>query len=248
MALRRFRSDLHIHSCLSPCGELSNFPRQIVERALAEGLQIIALCDHNSAENAPGILRAARGTGLKVFPGMELTTEEEVHILGVFPVLEDLLPLQKRVFRALPRLPTRKRFAQDQAIIDENDEVLGFSPHALFAPTRLSAAVVVDGIHRGGGLAIAAHIDRGAFSLISQLGFIPDDLDLDALEVSPRMTNAEARTAFRPPPHLPLVRFSDAHQPAEIGRTATDFILAAPTFAEVRMAFRGLRGRRIVEP
>jgi hypothetical protein len=97
-------------------------------------------------------------------------------------------------------------------------------------------------------LAIASHIDRGAFSVFSQLGFIPDDLDFDALEVSPLMTIAEARTAFRPPAHFPLVRFSDAHRPADIGQAATELILAAPTFAEVRLAFEGRKGRRIGRP
>ncbi len=248
MELRHFRADLHIHSCLSPCGELSNYPRKIVERALAEGLRIIAICDHNSAENAQAVLRAARGTGLKVFPGMELTSEEEVHTLGVFPTMNDLLPLQERIFRELPELPARNRLIQDQVIVNENDEVMGFSPHALFAATRLSVYEIVDGIHRSGGLAVASHIDRGAFSIFSQLGFIPDDLDFDALEVSPLMTIAEARTAFQPPAHFPLVRFSDAHQPSEIGQAATDLVLAAPTFAEVRMAFDGQKGRRIGEP
>jgi predicted metal-dependent phosphoesterase TrpH len=248
MELRHFRADLHIHSCLSPCGELSNYPRKIVERALAEGLRIIAVCDHNSAENAQAVLRAARGTGLKVFPGMELTSEEEVHTLGVFPNMDDLLPFQERIFRELPKLPAGKKIIQDQVIVNENDEVLGFSPHALFAATKLSVYELVDGIHRCGGLAIASHIDRGAFSIFSQLGFIPDDLDFDALEVSPLMTIAKARTAFKLPTHFPLVRFSDAHQPAEIGQVATELILAAPTFAEIRTAFDGRNGRRICEP
>jgi len=248
MELRHFRADLHIHSCLSPCGELSNYPRKIVERALAAGLRIIAICDHNSAENARAVVRAARGTGLAVFPGMELTSEEEVHTLGLFPTMNHLLPLQERVFRGLPKLPARKRLTQDQVIVNENDEVLGFSPHSLFAATRLSVHEIVTGIHQCGGLAVASHIDRGAFSIFSQLGFIPDDLDFDALEVSPLMTIAEARAAFKPPAHFPLVRFSDAHQPAEIGQAATDLILAGPAFAEVRMAFDGRNGRRICEP
>ena len=248
MGFRHFRADLHIHSCLSPCGELSNYPRKIVERALAEKLRIIAICDHNSAENAQAVLRAARGTGLKVFPGMELTSEEEVHTLGVFPTMDNLLPLQKRVFKELPELPARKQLTPNQVIVNENDEVLGFSPHPLFAATRLSVYEIVSLIHRCGGLAVASHIDRGAFSIFSQLGFIPDGLEFDALEVSPLMTIAAARRAFKLPPHFPLVRFSDAHQPAEIGQAATDLVLAAPTFAEIRMAFDGRKGRRICEP
>jgi len=245
MELRRFRADLHIHTCLSPCGELTIYPRKIVERALDEGLDIIAVSDHNTAENAAAALLAAEGTGLTVLPGIELTSEEEVHILGLFETMDDILPLQEEVFRKLPEVPTIGSFVKDQVIVNKDDEVTGFSPHCLMAATQLDVHEIVELIHQRGGLAIASHIDRGAFSIISQLGFIPSDLELDALEISPLMTIPEARAAYESYAHLPLVRFSDAHQPEEIGRASTDFLLAAPVFEEIRMAFQKTNGRRI---
>jgi PHP family Zn ribbon phosphoesterase len=248
MAQRRFRADLHIHSCLSPCGELSNSPRAIVERALAVGLDIIALTDHNTAENAEAALRAAAGTGLTVLPGMEVTSEEEVHILGLFPTMDDIRPAQQEVARHLPKIPAKKSFVRDQVIVDEHDEVTGFNRQCLFAATGMDVYAVIALIHQGNGLAIASHIDKDAFSLISQLGFIPPDLELDALEVSPFMTVDKARAMFKPKAALPVVRFSDAHQPGDIGRTFTDLLIAAPSFEEVRMAFRAEKGRRVVVP
>jgi 3',5'-nucleoside bisphosphate phosphatase len=248
MDLRQFRADLHVHTCLSPCGELTIFPRRIVELALGLGLDMVAVTDHNSAENADAVLRAAKGTGLAAFPGMEITSEEEVHILGIFRDMADILPLQANVFRALPEPPVKDRFREDQVIVDEEDAVVGFSPHFLMGAARLTVHEVVRLVHRGGGLAIASHIDREAFGIISQLGFVPGGLALDALEVSPLMEISEARAAFPSSAGFPLVRFSDAHRPEEIGRAVTEFILAAPTLDEIRMALKGIGGRRICPP
>jgi len=248
MALRRFRADLHIHTCLSPCGELEIYPRRIVERALEAGLDIVAVTDHNTAENTAATVRAAEGTRLTVLPGMEIASAEEVHILGLFETLDDILPVQDEVFRGLPDTPPRAPFIKDQVIVDAEDGVTGFSPHFLMAATRLDVREVVDLIHGHGGLAIASHIDRPAFSIISQLGFVPPDLELDALEVSPLMTFSEAREGLVPGSRLPLVRFSDAHKPEEVGRASTAFRLAAPRLEEIRKALRNADGRRVCKP
>ncbi len=245
MALRRFRVDLHIHSCVSPCGELTIYPRKIVEQALEAGLDIIAISDHNTAENAAATLLAAQGTGLTVLPGMEITSEEEVHILGLFEKMEDILPVQEEVFRKLPPLPSRDSSRKDQVIVNQDDEVTGFSSHGLMGAAQLNVQEVVELIHRHGGLAVASHIDREAFSLISQLGFVPPGLELDALEVSPLMTIREARLVYAAQTRIPLVRFSDAHRPEEIGRASTDFLLASPVLPEIRMALHRIKGRRV---
>jgi PHP family Zn ribbon phosphoesterase len=246
MALRRHRSDLHIHTCLSPCGELAMSPRAVVDRALAVGLDIIAITDHNTIENTAAVIQAARGTGLAVLPGIEMTTAEEVHILGIFDPGTELGPFQTTVYRNLPDVPAKKKFVKDQVIVDAEDYVTGFSPRCLLGATRFSVQEAVDIIHRHGGLAIACHVDRESFSIVSQLGFIPPGLPLDAVEVSPRLTVDEARRAFGPFGPLPLVRFSDAHKPEEIGCVTTDLLVASPDFSEIRKAFAGQDGRGLV--
>jgi PHP family Zn ribbon phosphoesterase len=248
MELRRLRADLHIHTCLSPCGELAMSPRAVVDRAREVGLDLIAVTDHNTTENAAAVIRAAGAarTGPAVLAGIELTTVEEVHLLGLFDPGAELGPFQAAVFRNLPDVPSKKKFIKDQVIVDADDYVTGFSPRCLFGATRFSVHEAVDLIHGHGGLAVACHVDRESFSIVSQLGFIPPGLPLDAVEVSPRLTIAEARQAFGPFDPLPMVRFSDAHNPEEIGRATTDFLVASPDLGELRKALSGQDGRRIV--
>ncbi|MGZ4886392.1 MAG: PHP domain-containing protein [Candidatus Aminicenantales bacterium] len=245
MALRRFKADLHIHTCLSPCGELTMYPRGLVGKALEKGLDIIAVTDHNATENAAAVGEAAAGTRLTVLPGLEMTTEEEAHILGLFDPGTDLGPLLAAVYRNLPDIPARRSFIKDQVIVDAEDGVTGFNPHCLIGATRFTVYEAVGLIHEHGGMAVASHIDREAFSLISQLGFIPPDLALDAIEVSPLLSFAEAREAFGALTSLPLLRFSDAHRPEEVGRATMDFLLAEPRLEEIRKALAGRDGREV---
>ncbi|HSA95674.1 MAG TPA: PHP domain-containing protein [Acidobacteriota bacterium] len=246
MALRRLRADLHIHTCLSPCGELSMSPRAVVARAREAGLDLIAVTDHNTTENAAAVIEAAAGSGLAVLPGIELATAEEVHLLGLFEAGPDLGPFQEAVYRNLPDVPAKMKFVEDQVLVDAEDYVRGFCPRCLFGATGFGVREAVGLIHGAGGLAVACHVDRESFSIVSQLGFVPPGLGLEAVEVSPRMTEAEARAAFGPLEGLPIVRFSDAHKPEEIGAAATDFLVEGPSLAEIRRALAGEGGRRVL--
>lgn len=242
--LRRFRADFHIHTCLSPCAELDLYPRRIVERAREAGLDMIAVTDHNAAANAGAVIRAAAGTGLTVFPGLEISSEEDVHILGVFETMEAMGPLLEAVSGLGAAAGSATDFSQDQVLVDEHDEVTGFHPAFLSGSVPLPVFEIVELIRAGSGLAIAAHFDRPAFGLVSQLGFVPPGLRLDALET---FGQTPAAGEMRASP-LPRLAFSDAHAAREIGRRSTDFWLAAPSLAEIRLALAGQAGRRILEP
>jgi 3',5'-nucleoside bisphosphate phosphatase len=247
MSPRPFRADLHLHTCLSPCGDLGIYPRSLVARAIEIGLDIVAVTDHNSAGNAAATVRAARGTGLKVLPGLEIASAEEAHVLGLFATVKDALAVQAEVYRGLPRAPASATVVREQVVVDAKDGITGFCRRVLMAAARLEVKAVVELIHGRGGLAIAAHIDRPSFSIVSQLGFIPPGLGLDAVEVS-----SSAPDAGGPPPGPgpvpPRVRFSDAHATEEIGRSSTTFLLEAASLAEIAKALRGEDGRRILEP
>ena len=51
--------DLHIHSCLSPCGDDDMTPANITGLAALIGLDVIAVTDHNSCKNCPAVMKAA---------------------------------------------------------------------------------------------------------------------------------------------------------------------------------------------
>ncbi len=241
--LRRYQADLHVHTCLSPCADVKMSPLAIVKRAQTIGVDILGICDHNSAENAPAALEAARRHGVSVLPGMEVTSAEEVHILALFDAPEPARELQETVYRHLPGENDEETFGM-QVVANADDEVLGFNQRLLIGATTLRVEEIVEAILSLGGLTIAAHIDRESFSLIGQLGFVPDDLPLDALEISPGISHDEAVRRYAP--SLPLVQSSDAHKVEEIGRCRTGFLVEEASIEEIRKALEEKEGRRIV--
>ncbi len=245
--LRTYKLDLHIHTVLSPCTDIAEMtPRAIVRAALDKGLDMIAICDHNSARNTAAVGRAAKSTPLTVIPGMEVTSSEEVHIVGLFPTDEAAQSLQEEVYARLPGLNDEEAFGY-QAVVDEEDMVEDLDQRLLIGATTLDSHKVVSIIHRLGGLAVAAHIDRQSFGIFSQLGFIPDDLELDALEISRRTDYETARAKYAQCRGYSLIRSSDAHSLEDVGTVWSTAGMAAPTFGELRKALTGEQGRAIIE-
>ena len=242
-------------------------PSAIVKTASEKRLNIIAITDHNSAENVIAAKKAAESTGLTVLAGMEVTTNEEVHILAIFDDIEDVLKLQDVVYENLlhiennspdliipPRPPLTKGGWDlkggiggfNQVVVNEKNEVLSFNNRLLIAATQLTAYSVVDTIHSLGGLAIASHIDREVFGIISHLGFIPPDLKLDALEISPNISLEKAKEIFKEYSHIPWITSSDAHHLNDIGSVSTGLLMHDSTFEELCMAIKGVDGRKVI--
>ena len=243
---RVYRCNLHMHTCLSPCAELDMHPSSIVRESVARGLDVIAVCDHNASENVQYVLKAAIGTGLVIIPGMELCTREEVHLVAIFEHLEELERLQETVYENLAGVNDEDAFGI-QAIVNEAGEVEGFNEHLLIGATGLSLNKAVDLIHSMGGLAIASHIDRTAFGLIGQLGFVPPDVSFDALEVSANLGIAQARQRYPELRGYQFITSSDAHFVGDIGRASTRMLLEGPSFPEIRLALGRQMGRYVLE-
>lgn len=244
--LRLFKTDLHIHTCLSPCAELEMTPKAIVRQAKIKGLDIIGISDHNSAENVIATKNIGEKDGLVVIGGMEVTSREEVHILAFFATDEQLLKFQDIVYDNLMPGINHPEVFGEQVVVNEIDEIKGFNQRLLIGATRLSISELVDKIHLFEGIAVASHVDREGFGIIRQLGFVPVDLMLDGLEVSGRVSDNDACERFSAKNRFPIIRGSDSHELKDIGNCMTNFLMNEPSFEEIQMALKGEEGRRIV--
>lgn len=244
--LRVLRCDLHIHTCLSPCADLDIFPRALIEKSIAEKLDVIAVCDHNATENVEYVLSLAKGRPIKVLPGMEISSLEEVHVLALFDDLGNLLKLQSTVYEHLPG-KNREDIFGPQIIVNDRDEVEGTNDRLLIGATDLPLDHIVNLIHSLGGLAVASHIDRPSYSVLSQLGFIDPETPFDALEISTATSIKKARARYPELSAHTLIKSSDAHSVRDIGRGFTTMILQTASVYELKLAFERRDGRYVEE-
>jgi 3',5'-nucleoside bisphosphate phosphatase len=240
--LTDYVAELHTHTVLSPCAAIEMIPPLIVRAALSRGIRLLAITDHNASANVAAVQEAALGTGLTVLPGMEVHTREEVHLLCLFDTLAQVAAWQAQVDAALPDLPNQIEFWGEQFVVDATGDFLQREPRLLLTAAQLSLECAVARVLALGGLAIPAHVDRAAFGLLTQLGFVPPGLPVLALEISRWLTPAAALQRYPQLAGFVLIQNGDAHHLHEIGG-ATVLRLAASTVAEIGLALRGEGGR-----
>lgn len=214
-----FRGDIHIHSCLSPCGSLEMSPSAIVREGLAKGLDLIALTDHNSGRNLPPFGKLCREAGIGALFGLEVTSIEEVHVLCLFGEVQQGVEFGRYIESLLPSIPNAPDLLGDQVYVDTEEYIQGEVEISLLQAAEISLDELLRVVKEWRGLFIPAHIDRPSWSLTSQLGFIPT-MEYDALE---RISIPEPE---EPPAFAPWIRNSDAHQPGEMGKRS--FFFEAP--------------------
>jgi predicted metal-dependent phosphoesterase TrpH len=243
-----FKADLHVHTVLSPCGDLEMSPVHIVERAREQGLDIIGITDHNSGLQCRVVRQVGLDYGLSVLCGMEVNTREEVHCLAFFDSPDPLEEFGQLIYERLADFPNQPEKFGYQALVDRQEQILDQPEKLLISAVDMSIEETERRVHEMGGLFIPAHIDRMRNGIIAQLGFIPPGLNCDALEIS-RHTTREA--ILRQQPYLkdyPFVQSSDAHFVKDIGSAYTLFELEKPDLEDIGMALKGQGGRKIVAP
>lgn len=243
--MQYFKADLHIHTLLSPCGDLDASPINIVESAVKAGLQIIGITDHNTTRHCRLIAKLAKKHGIYVLCGAEVTTLEEAHCLCFFPGFAELDLFQEYLDQHLPDFPNNADKFGYQVQVDEAEQIVYEEQRLLISAIAQDLEQIEKKVHSLGGLFIPAHINRQTYSIISQLGFVPDDLQYDALEIS-RHTTQEKFTSQNP--YLSgktFIQSSDAHFVRDIGTVTSNFWLEACSFGEIKLALHNENGRKV---
>ncbi len=217
----RFKADLHIHTCLSPCGDLDMSPRNIVQSAMQEGLDMIAITDHNSTRNVQTCVEIGKKTGLFVIPGCEVNTQEEVHCLCYFPDVMALNEFQRYLDEKMLDIKNDPALFGYQVAVDENDVIVYEENRSLFTGIQDDIESVQQKVHSLNGVFAPAHIDRPKNGIYGQLGFIPFDLKYDALEISRRIQPEDFLKLHPEIANDFILRGSDAHYLHDIASVHT---------------------------
>lgn len=209
--LKWYGIDLHIHTVLSPCGDWSMTPREIVEKARMEKIDVLAITDHNIVENYPSVKYWGDKMGIFILPGIEIQSREEAHILGIFKDYLSALNFQRELWKYLPNLKNNENLFGIQVVVNDKEEVERVEEKLLATSVSLSIEEILNKVREMEGISILAHIDRPIYSVISTLGFIPESLNYDIIEFSRR---GDPIKFFKEHPKLknkPYIISSDAH-------------------------------------
>lgn len=243
--MQSFKADLHIHTVLSPCGDLEMSPSNIILRAKDLGLDCLGITDHNCTLHAKIAKRLGKEQGVFVIMGAEVTSKEEAHCLCFFEKDEELDEFQIWLDEKLPKIELDEDKFGYQLVVNEEEEIIDQKPYLLINAIDADLDEIYTKVHSLNGIFIPAHVNKGANSLTSQLGFIPPDIKADALEISSHVskTNFIRKNAYLK--KFQFIQSSDAHLIDGLGNTYCNLIMKELSFEEFRKAIRGEDGRYI---
>ena len=175
--------DFHIHSDLSPCGDGDMTPNNIVNMAYIKGLNMIAVTDHNTIENYKAVHKAAQELGILVIPGIEINTKEEVHVLSYFRSYESAKAVSDLIYESLPNIPNKSDIFGEQNIYNEHDEVVGKLDKLLISASKYTLGEIYTIVKKHNGVIVPAHINKKSNGILGVLGFFPEDIKFDFIEL-----------------------------------------------------------------
>ncbi|MEE4199019.1 MAG: PHP domain-containing protein [Bacteroidales bacterium] len=244
--MKLFKADLHTHTVLSPCGDLEMSPLNIILKAKEKGIDILGITDHNSTKNCKVLEEVAEEYDLFILKGTEVNTREEAHCLAFFESDDELSDFQQYIDEHLPNIKNDIKKFGYQVVVDKDENILEHVDRLLISALDVSIEQIEKKVHELHGIFIPAHIDRSRYSIISQLGFVPGDLNFDALELSKFVSGNDFVRNNGYLADYPLIQSSDAHFLENIGDCTTGFYLQNRSFDEVRQAFKKENNRKII--
>jgi 3',5'-nucleoside bisphosphate phosphatase len=245
LKVKTFKADLHIHTVLSPCADLTMSPSQIIACALRRNLDLIAITDHNSTLHCKLTRKLGRKAGIEVLYGAEINTREELHCLVFFEDDDILDSFQTYIEEHITRVHNNPQLLGYQVLVDENELITGEVDYSLHAALDIGIDQLAEKVHSLGGLVMPSHIDRPRNSLTSQLGMVPAGLRCEAYELSKSTSRKDFQIHHPEVSGLIFVRNSDAHFPDQIGEKITMYVMEEPCLGEIQKALAGMEGRYI---
>lgn len=243
--MRWIKADLHVHSVLSPCGDLKMSPQMVMQRAKEEEIDLIAITDHNTTANCAAYHEAARQARIHFLYGMEVQTAEEIHVVTLFNYGKAADAFAKVIYDSLLPVANDPDYFGDQVVVDADANIVRIEEKALINSSMMTLDEVIAEAHEYGAFVFPAHVDAGSFSIIGQLGMIPPGIDIDCCGITAKADAGNLRSLFPQLADHAMIRNSDAHYLEDIGSGYTEFYIDEPTVEELRKACNGQFGRKI---
>jgi 3',5'-nucleoside bisphosphate phosphatase len=243
--MRWYKADMHIHTVLSPCGGLDMSPVNIIKQAVIKGLDIIAITDHNSTRHCRISQQIGKKSGVTVLAGAEINSKEEIHCLTFFEDIDRADLFQQFIDVNLPEIPNNTDVFGNQFLVDEDENILDEENRLLIMALQVGIDVIAEKVRELNGIFIPAHVNRPSNSLFSQLGFIPPDLQVDAMELAVFRGSEHFLHEHPEMEKYCIVNNSDAHSLDMMGVSPTEYYLEEPGFEEIRLALKGEKGRKV---
>ena len=244
--MKLFKADLHTHTVLSPCGDMEMSPLNIVQQAKNKGVDILGITDHNTTKNCKALEEVAEKHDLFILKGAEVNTKEEVHCLAFFENDDELFEFQQYIDIHLPKIKNDIKKFGYQVVVDQNENIIEQVDWLLISALDVTIEQIEEKVHELNGLFIPAHIDRSRYSVISQLGFVPNDLNFDALELSKFIAKNKFLQENNYLADYTFIQSSDAHFVDNIGEITTSFLMQERSFIEIRKALKSENHRKVL--
>ncbi|SJZ67366.1 PHP domain-containing protein [Selenihalanaerobacter shriftii] len=237
--------DLHVHTVLSPCGDIIMTPQNIIDTALAREIDILAITDHNSIGNLEVALELAKDYDLTIIPGMEVESKEGVHLVSLFPNLKEAKSFQKLIYDNLPFINNDEDLFGPQLLTDQDDKFISRVKRLLLVSANLSVHQIVKEVLNRNGIIFPAHIDKKEYSILTNLGFIPAGIEFPIIEIYNKDSLDKLYNDFPLLKSYQVIKSSDAHFLHDL-KPSLKLTLAEPSLSEMILAFKNEGGRKVM--